>query len=319
MKLKDGRAGMPYARRTMKRWMMYIGVLLLVASCTADKTSVAGPKSIWDYPGVYAVDSVTDIQAYFDSLCHECGADVWTHTPENGDSQDVWNAVRELHRFVNHQRGAYPAEEVKTALRHMAFEQGYAYSHGADETDSVSNGEARRANAGEAFLFRFLEQAAAHSPRLDFVTDLQAEDGKAGILYFPEWSGLNPLYSFLVYRAGQGYKVLMVGQKGNDKINKLYSLTDNQGRVYYLCSNNDSPVYFRQYLYGFADGQMTLLSEGDDVEWGGWEDGYELVFDSARLTWNFFQSVNGARQKVEGAPTYRLRLDGDKSAFEMEK
>lgn len=292
----------------MKNLYWYILGLLLVVSCSEISQKDNATKDIWAYPGVYEEDSVVNIQAYFDSLCNHLGGSVWTHNPEEGESIEVWNAVNELHRYVNHQRKYYPVNEVGAALRHMAFEQGYCYSHSGEDPDSV--------NSGEAFLFRFIEQSALHSPQLDFVTTFHAEDGNAGILYFPEWSTINPLYSFLVYRTKQGFKVITIGKKGDAKINKIFRLLDKRGRIYYLCSNNDDAIYFRQYLYGWDGETMRFLCNADSiVGWDSYDDGYKIVFNPDKLTWSYCLPKNNVYQKVDGTKTFELSLDWQNSRF----
>ncbi|MBQ9230617.1 MAG: hypothetical protein IJ190_05465 [Prevotella sp.] len=128
----------------MKNLYWYIWGLLLVVSCSEISQKDSAAKDIRVYPGVYDVDSVRNIIAYFDSLYHEYGADIWTHNPEVGESIEVWNAVKELHRYVNHQRKFYPAEEIFQAMEVMTFEQGYAYSHSGEDPDSVNNGRTFR-------------------------------------------------------------------------------------------------------------------------------------------------------------------------------
>lgn len=231
--------------------ILLVGAIFLLWGCSEKTEHSKEEKDMWSYPGDYDVDPVTDIQAYFDSLYHECGADIYTHLPEDGESIEVWNGVKELHRYVNQERQDYPVEEIRKALGHMAFEQGYIYNHSGVNSDSV--------NAGEVFMFRFLEQAAIHSPQLDFITDLHTEDGEAGILYYPEWCNIYPLYSFLVYQTKQGFKVLTVGQKGEAKINKISRLMDKHGGFNYLCYNNNDSIYYRQYLYSWDGETMTLL------------------------------------------------------------
>ena len=292
----------------MNNWYWYILGLLLVVSCSEISQKDNASKDIWAYPGVYRVDSVGNIYAYFDSLCNHLGASVWTHNPEVGESIEVWNAVRELHRYVNHQRKYYPADEVFHAMKVMAFEQGYMYSHSGEDPDSV--------NCGEAFLFRFIEQATLHSPQLNFVTTFHAEDGNAGILYFPEWSAINPLYSFLVYRTKQGFKVLTIGKKGDTKINKIFRLLDKRGRIYYLCSNNDETIYFRQYLYGWDGENMKYLCNADSiVGWDRYDEGYKIVFNPDELTWTYCLLKNNVYQRVNGTKTFGLSLDWDRSTF----
>lgn len=280
----------------------YLVIVLLVVSCTTDgsKEDVIG-NSIWEYPGVYEVDSVVNIQAYFDSLYHQCGADVWTHNPETGESIEVWNAVKELHRYMNGQRSFYPVQDIGRAIGHMAFEQGYCFSHSGEDSDSV--------NAGEAFMFRFMEQAALHSPQIEFITNFHAEGGEAGILYYPEWSTINPLYSFLVYKTCQGFKMLTIGRKGDVKINKIFRLNDRQGRIYYLCSNNDDTIYFRQFLYGWDSESMTLLCQYDGVEWDRYDEGYKIVFNPQKLRWDYCYLSHGVYRKVPDTESYELVLD----------
>lgn len=294
----------------MRKVLPNLILLLFVNSCIDDKKKIIDEThKLQAYPGAYEVDFVDNIQSYFDSLYHECGADVWTHNPEIGESIEVWKAVNELHQYVNHQRKYYPVDDVFNAMKVMAFEQGYAYSHSGENPDSVNN--------GEIFLFRFIEQAVLHSPKLDFVTNFHAEDGNAGILYFPEWSSINPLYSFLVYRTNQGFNVLTIGEKGDTKINKIFQLLDKRGRIYYLCSNNDDAIYFRQYLYGWDGETMKLLCYTDSInEWKGYNDGYTIVFNPEELTWNYCFSHNGIYQEVVDATMYKLHLDWDKSKFE---
>lgn len=296
----------------MNKWLLGMAMAMLCASCTKPKESTQETvQDTYAYPGDCKVEPVVNIQAYFDSICEHHGAAVWTHGSDEQQTAEVWAAVKELDRYANHQRQYYPAEEVGKALQHMAFEQGYLYSHGAEETPRV-------ANPGEVFLFHFIEQAAIHSPQIDFVTTFHATDGKAGILYFPEWSGINPLYSFLVYETEQGYRVLTIGEKGCTKITSIYPLTDQRGRNYYLCSNNDFIVYFDQYLYGWDGQTMTYLCEPNHLTgWDRYDDGHKIVFNPTKLTWNYCLPSNGVYQKAEDTTTLRLTLDWDKSKFEM--
>ena len=193
-------------------------------------------------------------------------------------------------------------------MKVMAFEQGYMYSHSGEDPDSV--------NCGEAFLFRFIEQAALYSPQLDFVTTFHADDRNAGILYFPEWSAINPLYSFLVYRTKQGFKVLTIGKKGDAKINKIFRLLDKRGRIYYLCSNNDDTIYFRQYLYGWDGETMKFLCNADSiVGWNRYDDGYKIVFSPDELTWSYCLRKNNVYQRVNGTKIFGLSLEWQNSRF----
>jgi len=271
------------------RWMhlglLLLGLVVLLASCGGEKDDKKLVKDVWTEPGVYDAEPEVDIEGYFDSLVDSCGAQVWTHCEDWGETDSVWKGVRELDRYVKHQRQYYPADEVRLALDFLAFQQGYLWSHAGIE---------EKVNAGEVFLYRLLEQAAFHSPHLDYITDFHAVDGKAGILNYQEWSP-NPLYSFLIYQTEQGYKVMKIGESGDVRIDKIFPLQDQQGRTYYLCSNNNLGLFFRQYLYGWDGETMQFLckaTSSDCIEEqlsfpvDYYDDKYTLIFNPRRIEWN---------------------------------
>ena len=113
----------------------------------------------------------------------------------------------------------------------------------------------------------------------------------------------------------------MIGDVGEAKIEKIFHLTDEQGREYYLCSNNNNGVYFCQFLYGWKGEQLELIRELD-VQFGcpeSFEKGYELVFNPNQRTWSYCTKDGDLYHRVEGTPMLRLILDGDDSKFVVEQ
>ena len=227
----------------------------------------------------------------------------------------VWNTVRMLDDYAAGRRKYYPAEEIREALGHLAFDLGYWFSHG-DMEDT---------NFAEIFFFRFLEQAVRLSPKVDYVTDFHCADGTAGILNYQEWSP-NPLYSFLVYPTSDGLRVRLVGETGNVKIEKLFRLTDESGREYYLCSNNDDyaeePEYwpvFRQYLF-MRDGnnlkEVASCSESIFNEEN--KSNGKYVFNPRLLRWDYCKRVGDTYRRIDGTRSLLLKLEGENSRFEVE-
>lgn len=263
------------------------------------------------YPGEYEIDKPDDILAYFDSLYKHKIAIICTHGDDQDDSLMVWQAVRELDRYVHHKRAYYPAELLREALEKMAFEHGYIYSHGGDEMEGAIK--------GEVFLFRLLEQAALHCPQIDFITDFRTADNRAGILYYPEWSGINPLYSFLIYKSENGFRVQLIGEKADTKITKIFHLTDKVGRAYYLCSNDALYVEFCQYLYGWDGHSMKLLcNTGNRPSSKLKDDSAAIIFNPSKCQWDYCVKKGDIYQKVDGSTTLRLILDGKNSKFVIE-
>lgn len=266
-------------------------------------------EGIYALPGDYKVVYPKDLVAYFDSLCH-VGAFVATHSRDNQDSLAVWDAIRRLNRFAQEKDKFYPTTQIRKALEILRLEQAYCFNHGSPEGN----------NGGEAFMFRLIEQAALHCNQIDYITDFRADDRKAGVLYFEEWGLGNPLYSLLVYQQNEGFRVKMIGDVGDARIEKIFHLTDNQGREYYLCSNNNDGVYFRQYLYGWKENDLCLIRDMD-VEFGcpeSYEKGSELVFNPNQCTWSYCTKDGDVYHRVEGTPMLRLVLDGDNSKFVVE-
>ena len=279
---------------------------------TAEREDAEGEtvarEGIYAYPGDYEMDSPTDLVAYFDSLCSE-GAFLATHREDKKDSAVVWSAIRALDHFAQHKSKFFPLVEVRKALEILRLEQAYVYNHGGSDDP----------NGGEAFMFRLIEQAARLSYQIEYVTDFHADDRKAGVLYFEEWGLGNPLYSLLVYQTSQGFRVQMIGEKADAKIEKIFHLADGKGREYYLCSNNSDGVYFRQYLYGWQGDRLVMLRELD-VPFGCsdcMEKGLELVFNPNQQTWSYCTKEGDLYHRVDSTPMLRLILDRTDSRFEV--
>ena len=113
--------------------------------------------------------------------------------------------------------------------------------------------------------------------------------------------------------------MVTVGQKGDVKINKIFRLLDRYGRIYYLCSNNDNTIYFRQYLYGWDGENMLLLCKADGVSWDRYDENYKIVFNPTQFKWDYCLPNNRIYQKVWGTVTYKLYLDWEKSVIKIEE
>lgn len=279
---------------------LYLITVLMVClvACNQDrKTPVE--QNVRLAPGEYFADEPENLSAYFEMLCSEHGAKVSVHIDDYDDSLKVWQAVRYLDDYTAGRRAYYPAKEVRHALDEMAFELGYCYSHG-DYEDYYGS---------EIFFFRFLEQAVRLSPQVDYVTDFHCADGTAGILNYHEWS-IAPLYSFLVYPTENSLRVSMVGRPTETKIEKLFRLTDDVGREYYLCSNN---IYFCQYVFlrdGNSIREVASCTKFPMLDFDG-----DIVFNPRLLRWDYCTYKGSTHVRIEGTQSLLLKLDGKNSRF----
>ncbi len=294
--------------------LMFLPLLLaLVTSCGEKKSSICMEKYIGSYPGVYDVDYPKDIRNYMDSLIASGDASVEVHNNDSINYGVVWNGVNALFNYAQGNRKYYPTEEIHKAIEQLVIEQGYRYSHGVENSDTQET-----LSKGEIFLFRFMEQAALHAPKIDFISQFHCDDSGAGILYYQEW-GINPLYSILVYKAEKGYRIKMIGDKACVKIEKIFHLEDKQGREYYLCSDNSCLLYFNQFVYMKDGNDMKLVASTCSMGYG--EDDpmyndYHIIFNPGKLTWKCCSKEGDVFHRIDGTPILGLILDGDSTRFE---
>ena len=298
-----------------KVFVIVIVALTLVACHQGGgKSCLLEEQDVQLVPGAYRMDEPESITAYFETLCSQYGAEVAVHCDDVDDSLKVWQAVRLLDDYAAGRRAYYPTEEIRNALGVLVVELGYRYSHGMEKEHL------------ELFFFRLLEQAVRLSPKVDFVTDFHSADGTAGILNYHEWSP-NPLYSFLVYPTDNGLRVRLVGEALDTRIEKLFHLTDNMGREYYLCSNNGSPdyqydfsrLYFCQYLFMCdGDGLQEVASETGQNCFVPEEFDGDVVFNPRLLRWDCCKRTGDTFVRVEGTSSLVLHLDGNRSRFYVE-
>lgn len=271
------------------------------------------------FPGKYVADEPENVTEYLENLCREGKACVVTHSYGDDhykDSLSVWQAIRHLDDYANGRRAYYPTEEIQNALGLITHELAYDQSHGCpDEMDTTPP---------YVFFYRFLEQAVRLSPEVDYVTGIHCADGTAGILGYGGW-GLEPLFCFLVYPTAKGLRVTMVGEIGNTGIDKLFHLTDNAGREYYLCSNNGGRgdylgYYFCQYLFMRDGDKLKEVASVKDLpnNFRCEKDVEEVIFNPQKLRWDCCWQNGDIWVRVEGTKSLSLKLDGINSRFKVE-
>ncbi len=266
-------------------------------------------KDVQAFPGEYAVDEPVVLTVYFDSVLRLCGGEVLGGFKESEGKEKVLESIRELDKYKTGERDCYPLEEVNEAIEVMYAEQEYVYNHGGD-------------SAGRGYFFRYLEQAARLCPDLSLLADLVSPDGKVGVIFREDWSIANPLYSFLLYKQGDGCGIRLIGEEGSTCIEELWQLQDERGGVYYLCSNNFLPLYFCQYLYRWEDGEIQLVCDfadfQPDLEWKNDYEEHRIVFDPRNVCWNYCCFQGDRSWPQEGSKTLYLELDGTASRFYAE-
>ena len=260
------------------------------------------------FPGAYPVDEPEDLRVYFESLLQR-GAQIWVNQGEC-DSLYVWDAIDEMNRYVKGYRKYFPEEEVEQAIALM--------NAGAEQKqqDMVCL-EADRVYPGEAFMFRFMEQAARLATQIDALTHHRASDGRVGI-YCQKYRCNPPLYTFLVYKQEDHYKIEFIGKKEGSELDRIYLLKDDKERTYYLCSNHDSLLSFAQYLYVAVDDTIRPVCSTENFYEANLPDDAQIVFMPQHRCWKFCQKDGNIYRKIPGTRTLYLILNGEASHFRLQ-
>lgn len=290
-------------------------------------------KDVAAPPGVYRMDYIKDIKAYFSFLHEERGVVGVYHVEE--DKNVVPVAIEQLHAFVNGDRKSYPYSEVMNAITTVAFELGYIDGHGGVEQGYI--------NLGEAFLYRFMEQAVYYCPDITKICHKTTSDSSAGIMAFKSWNKQDGLMSFLLYKSGDGHnKVMRIttgGQVTPEKIFKMH----HQGRDYLLCSSYGSSASFSQLLFAFreydnepylaysislnpfagnsgffcitdGDNYMTRVDIPENV---GLYD-CKITFNPTKYKWEWCSKKGEYYHRVDGTPVVYVSLSDDDFGFNVE-
>lgn len=244
----------------------------------------------------------------FADLARRGEIEVLTHSYEPEDSLKVWSAVRELGRYAEGKLKDFPATEVRSAMGEAAFQLGYEWSH-CDNIDDTPL---------DMFLLELMDEAAKYTPQIDHLSDFHSEDGNVGIINYHEWSPA-PLYSFMIYRSGNGFRKLQVGNKGEVRIDKIFQPGEVDGDSYYLLSNNTTSLSFCQYLYRLHNGEAELVSSinGFPTMDEGWK--YDIIYNPRTYTWCYCTRRGEYYHKVDGSPVVRLDFNGPRSRFILER
>ena len=118
-----------------------------------------------------------------------------------------------------------------------------------------------------------------------------------------------------------------VGETGFVKTEKLFHLTDDSGRDYYLCSNNGDfgnedvfvRVFFCQHLFmcdetGVREVASYSASESNYEE----NSNCRVVFNPQHLRWDLCKRDGDKYIRLDNTPSLFLEIDGLNSIFYLE-
>jgi len=265
-------------------------------------------EEYWKQPCLYLAPNVAH---YLDSIAELIGLPTCNDYDGEGE-KTINHAVHELRRFQIGERKYYPEQEVNDAFRAM--------SHGF----YAANGHAD--DSFYYFAYHYLHcfgtQAALLCPNVEFVSDCHSEDHQVGLL--SDGSGnTGPLFTAIIYKSGDRciFQMVDIGTE----LGKIFHLTDDDGRDYYLLtsgySNNEIFYYPILYLYERRNDVLCLAAQSEipHVEMANGKELFfsECRFNPTKLQWDLCNEGEGYWYKIDGTKSFYLHLDGEKPYFEV--
>lgn len=275
-----------------------IGSVDMVISC--DTIGDADDGIIHARMRYFDFDKIEDLGIFFDSISKEHPILIWMQAEDN-TNELLKRAVSKIEAYRKGQGRFYPDNLVVACMNSISFNTVVVNNHRLGYTDMV---------CGECFMMC----AAYYSPDITYLVQMQTPDHRAGIFnYGADYSGTS-WWSYLFLKRKKGYEVACLGDYATAR--RIFLLEDEQKRKYYLCSNNNSALEFRQWLY-WAKGGDEVVKVAECAEAPSNDEFTEYYFDRNRMIWKYARQDQATSKLMATSemPALSLMLDGAKSRF----
>lgn len=195
-----------------------------------------------------------------------------------------------------------PDSLVTECMKSISFNTAIVNNHGPEYTDMVY---------GECLIMC----AAFYSPDITCLVDMQTPDHCAGIFNYGTSYNDQSWWSYLFLKRKKGYEAICLGDYV--AVRSIFQLEDDQKRKYYLCSDNNSPFEFNQWLYWVkGEDEICRVAECHDAPMDGDVESY--YFDKNRQIWRYAKWDEAKLQLIatSDSPAMVLHLDGKNSRFD---
>lgn len=246
-----------------------------------------------------------DIPAYFHNLEKKGQAAPITREINEGEDELIKKGLSELQRYASGKRKYYPVEEVNTTISLLSGYAHYASGHSGDHS------ELRMVNN---YRNHFIAIAAMLSPNMDFFQPIKDVNQTIGLMQFPDWSHCYIIQSYVLLPDGERLSARSMDELNAVIATKIFRLTDEKGRVYYLFSNDENIQQFGQVLCMMDKGVLKYVTRLTDLSAHIQQEGIIFFYPNKTL-WHFCEDKDGRFERIAGAPTVHLKLDGMDSKF----
>lgn len=246
-----------------------------------------------------------DIPAYFKNLEKNGLAAPVVRDINEGEEEQIEKGLYELQRYATGKRKYYPAEDVQQAISNLSQYAHYASGHSDDHS------ELRMVNN---YRNHFIAIAAMLSPNMDFLLPIKDVNQTIGLMQFPDWSHTYIIQSYVLLPDGEKLYASSMDELNAVMATKIFRLTDEKDRVYYLFSNDDDIHRFGQVLCMMDKGVLKYVTRLTDLSAHVQQEGIIFFYPNKTL-WHFCEDKNDRFERIAGAPTIHLKLDGMDSKF----
>lgn len=266
-------------------------------SCSEDEAEYIHAEMMY-----YNFDQIDNLSVFFDSIRNEHGTSIRNWVWEEYAQTEVVECIEKIEKYRKGQYRYYPDSLVSSLLGTFSLECAYIANHfdGYDMT----------------FAEWFLMCAAYYSPDITYLVQMQTSNHKAGILNLGSAYNYNPWWSYIIFKRNKGFEVRRI--KDDDVlIEKIFQIQDEDGRLYYLCSNNTEMCFLQQLYWVKEDDNIVLVKELDTYPQNLNLNFDELYYDPNLKKWYYCKKNNDASKylRVSETPALCLKLDGRNSCF----
>lgn len=299
------------------RWLFLLVIVLILSSCQnrnktnddalrdgkVEKTDEANEEEgqiIHANMSYFDFDKVDNLVSFFDSISRKHPLPIWM--PEEDDTNErVKRCIARIEAYRKGESRFYPDSLVNSCLKSIGLNTVIVNNHEPEFTDFVY---------GEWFMMC----AAYYSPDITCLVEMQTPDHRAGIFNFGKEYNDNPWWAYLFLKRKKGYEVTCLGDFVAAR--RIFRLEDEQNRTYYLCSDNNSMLEFRQWLYWAKDAD-EIVKVAECAEAPSDDGDTEYYFDRNRKIWKLakWDKATGKLVATGEKPAMSLILDGTKSRF----
>lgn len=278
-------------------------VVNITAKEIVDTTIISeeGVRIVHAKMGYYDFDQIENLVFFFDSILVKHPMPIWL-SEEDSINQNVKRCIARIEAYRKGKVQFFPDSLVSKCLRSISFNTAIVNNHGPECTDMVY---------GECLMMC----AAFYSPDITCLVDMQTPDHCAGIFNYGTSYNDQPWWSYLFLKRKKGYEAICLGDYV--AVRSIFQLEDAQKRKYYLCSDNNSPLEFNQWLYWVngAD-EICCVAECHDAPMDGDVESY--YFDKNRQIWRYAKWDEAKLQLIatSESPAMVLHLDGKNSRFD---